>query len=154
MRPDRIIIGEVRGAEAFDMLQAMNTGHEGSLTTIHANSPRDALARIENMVLMAGFDLPVRAIREQVAAALHIVLQLVRYPDGKRRVSNVTEITGEIENGTVQVQQLYEFMQTGINRHGAIEGHLVPTGATPTFADKFRKAGVSLDFGVAEEAWN
>jgi pilus assembly protein CpaF len=154
MRPDRIIIGEVRGAEAFDMLQAMNTGHEGSLTTIHANSPRDALARIENMVLMAGFDLPVRAIREQVAAALHLVIQLVRYPDGKRRVSNVTEITGVIENGTVQVQQLYEFMQTGINRHGAIEGHLVSTGATPTFADKFRKAGVSLEFGATEEAWS
>src|SRR2546430_9082037 len=91
MRPDRIIVGEVRGSEAFDMLQAMNTGHEGSLTTVHANTPRDALARIENMVLMAGFDLPVRAIREQVASALHLVVQIVRFSDGKRRLSHVSE---------------------------------------------------------------
>jgi pilus assembly protein CpaF len=152
MRPDRIIIGEVRGAEAFDMLQAMNTGHEGSLTTIHANSPRDALARIENMVLMAGFDLPVRAIREQVAAALHVVIQLVRYPDGKRRVSNVTEIMG-MEDGIVTVQQLYEFMQTGFDKHGGIDGHLVSTGATPTFAEKFKKAGVDMEVGPSGITW-
>ena len=90
MRPDRIIVGEVRGAEAFDMLQAMNTGHEGSMTTVHANGPRDALARIENMVLMAGFDLPVRAIREQIASAVHVVLQIARYSDGHRRIVNVS----------------------------------------------------------------
>jgi len=148
MRPDRIIVGEVRGAEAFDMLQAMNTGHEGSLTTVHANSPRDALSRIENMVLMAGFDLPVRAIREQIASALHLVVQLVRYSDGKRRVSNVSEITG-LESGVVTMQELYRFEQRGITEDGGIVGELVPTGITPTFADRFRKAGIELEMGLA-----
>ncbi len=150
MRPDRILVGEVRGSEAFDMLQAMNTGHEGSLTTVHANSPRDALSRIENMVLMAGFDLPVRAIREQMAAALHLVVQLVRSSDGRRRVSNVTEITG-LESGIVTMQEIYRFEQTGVNSDGVIEGELVSTGITPTFADKFRKAGVVLEVGLAAE---
>jgi pilus assembly protein CpaF len=148
MRPDRIIVGEVRGAEAFDMLQAMNTGHEGSLTTVHANSPRDALSRIENMVLMAGFDLPVRAIREQMASALHLVVQLVRYSDGKRRVSNITEITG-MESGIVTMQELYRFEQTGVTEDGAILGELQPTGITPTFAEKFKQAGVALEMGLA-----
>ncbi|HEX5478223.1 MAG TPA: CpaF family protein [Dehalococcoidia bacterium] len=152
MRPDRIIIGEVRGAEAFDMLQAMNTGHEGSLTTVHANSPRDALSRIENMVLMAGFDLPIRAIREQEAAALHLVLQLVRHSDGKRRVSNVSEITG-LESGVVTMQELYRFDQTGVDASGAITGGLVPTGITPTFAERFRKAGVNIEMGIAAMRW-
>jgi pilus assembly protein CpaF len=152
MRPDRIIIGEVRGAEAFDMLQAMNTGHEGSLTTIHANSPRDAIARIENMVLMAGFDLPVRAIREQVASALHLVIHLVRYPDGKRRVSNISEITG-IEDGIIKLQDLYYFEQSGIGKDGAIDGEIVSTGNVPTFADKFRKAGVAMEYGPAGIRW-
>jgi pilus assembly protein CpaF len=148
MRPDRIIVGEVRGAEAFDMLQAMNTGHEGSLTTVHANSPRDALARIENMVLMAGFDLPVRAIREQMASALHLVVQLVRYSDGKRRVSQVSEITG-MESGIVTMQDLYRFEQTGVGKDGEIIGEAVPTGITPTFADQFKKAGISIELGLA-----
>jgi pilus assembly protein CpaF len=148
MRPDRIIVGEVRGAEAFDMLQAMNTGHEGSLTTVHANSPRDALSRIENMVLMAGFDLPVRAIREQMASALHLVVQLVRYSDGKRRVSQVSEITG-MESGIVTMQDLYRFEQTGVGKDGEIIGEAVPTGITPTFADQFKKAGVGIELGLA-----
>jgi pilus assembly protein CpaF len=152
MRPDRIIIGEVRGSEAFDMLQAMNTGHEGSLTTVHANGPRDALARIENMVLMAGFDLPVRAIREQVASALHLVIQLVRYSDGKRRVSQVSGITG-MESGIVTMQDLYKFEQTGVGKDGEIIGEMVPTGITPTFADQFRKAGVELEMGLAGMRW-
>jgi pilus assembly protein CpaF len=152
MRPDRILVGEVRGAEAFDMLQAMNTGHEGSLTTVHANGPRDALSRIENMVLMAGFDLPVRAIREQVASALHLVVQLVRYSDGKRRVSNISEITG-LESGIITMQELYRFEQTGVGPEGAIEGQLVPTGITPTFAEKFKKAGVNLEMGLAGMRW-
>ncbi|HXK34630.1 MAG TPA: CpaF family protein [Dehalococcoidia bacterium] len=153
MRPDRIIVGEVRGAEAFDMLQAMNTGHEGSLTTVHANSPRDALARIENMVLMAGFDLPVRAIREQVASALHLVVQLVRFSDGKRRISNVSEITG-LEGGVVTMQELYRFEQTGVTADGTIIGGMVPTGITPTFADRFRKAGINLELGIQAPRWN
>ncbi len=152
MRPDRIVIGEVRGAEAFDMLQAMNTGHEGSLTTVHANSPRDALSRIENMVLMAGFDLPVRAIREQVASALHLVVQIVRHSDGRRRISNVSEITG-LESGTVTMQELYRFEQEEVDRSGAIRGELLPTGITPTFAERFKKAGINLEAGLAAARW-
>jgi pilus assembly protein CpaF len=152
MRPDRIIVGEVRGSEAFDMLQAMNTGHEGSLTTVHANSPRDALSRIENMVLMAGFDLPVRAIREQMASALHLIVQLARHSDGKRRVSHIVEITG-MESGIITTQELYRFEQTGVDENGAIQGELLPTGITPTFAERFRKAGVNLELGLAGMKW-
>jgi pilus assembly protein CpaF len=153
MRPDRIIVGEVRGAEAFDMLQAMNTGHEGSLTTVHANGPRDALARIENMVLMAGFDLPVRAIREQVASALHLVVQLVRFSDGRRRISNVSEITG-LEGDTVTTQELFRFEHRGVGEDGAIKGEMVPTGITPTFAEKFRAAGFNLEMGIPGVRWS
>jgi pilus assembly protein CpaF len=147
MRPDRIVIGEVRGAEAFDMLQAMNTGHEGSLTTIHANSPRDAIIRIENMVLMAGFDLPIRAIREQITAALHLVIQLQRFPDGKRRVTQITEITGR-EGDTVSTQDLFRFQQERMLEDGKIVGQLESTGIVPTFIDEFKKSGVTLDMGV------
>ncbi|HET6615644.1 MAG TPA: CpaF family protein [Dehalococcoidia bacterium] len=152
MRPDRIIVGEVRGSEAFDMLQAMNTGHEGSLTTVHANGARDALSRIENMVLMAGFDLPVRAIREQIASALHIVVQLVRFSDGRRRVSGVAEITG-LESGIVTMQDLYRYEQTGVGKDGSIEGEMVATGITPTFAERFRKAGIELEMGMPGVRW-
>ncbi len=147
MRPDRIIIGEVRGSEAFDMLQAMNTGHEGSLTTIHANSPRDAIIRIENMVLMAGFDLPVRAIREQITAALHIVIQLQRFADGKRRVTHITEITGR-EGETVSMQDLFVFHQQQVTEDMKIIGELEPTGIVPTFIDEFKRSGVVLDMGL------
>jgi pilus assembly protein CpaF len=152
MRPDRIIVGEVRGAEAFDMLQAMNTGPEGSLTTVHANGARDALSRIENMVLMAGFDLPVRAIRAQIASALHNVVQLVRFSDGRRRVSGVAEITG-LESGIVTMQDLYRYDQTGVAKDGSIEGEMVATGITPTFADRFRKAGIELEMGMPGVRW-
>ena len=130
------------------MLQAMNTGHEGSLTTVHANSPRDALSRIENMVLMAGFDLPVRAIREQVASALHLVVQLVRHSDGRRRISNISEITG-LESGIVTMQELYRFEQQDVDASGTIRGELVPTGITPTFAERFKKAGIHIEMGLA-----
>ena len=136
MRPDRIIVGEVRGPEAFDMMQAMNTGHEGSMTTVHANTPRDALARIENMILMAALDLPSRAIREQMAAALHLVVQLTRYSDGRRRVSCIAEITG-MESDVVTMQDLFRFEQTGLDNQGHAQGELVPTGIRPTFADMF-----------------
>ncbi len=142
MRPDRIIVGEVRGPEAFDMMQAMNTGHEGSLTTVHANSTRDALARIENMILMAGLDLPVRAIREQVSSALHLELQVARFSDGSRRVVSVTEITG-MEGDVVTTQDLLRFVETGI-----CEGSLMPTGITPTFAETFARAGCNVDLGM------
>lgn len=143
MRPDRIIIGEVRGPEAFDMLNAMNTGHEGSLSTIHANSPRDALARIENMVLMANLDLPDRAIREQMASALHLIVQLARFTDGVRRVTHVTEVTG-MEGQIVTLQDLFRFRQTGVTSEGKIEGQIEPTGIRPVFAERFEAAGVSL----------
>ena len=143
MRPDRIIVGEVRGAEAFDMLQAMNTGHEGSLTTVHANSPRDALGRIENMVLMAGFDLPVMAIREQMASALHVIVQLSRLSDGSRRIVSVTEVAG-MEGQTVTLQEIFQFKQTGIDPQGRVIGDLHPTGIRPRFAEKFEAFGIHL----------
>jgi pilus assembly protein CpaF len=145
MRPDRIIVGEVRGAEAFDMLQAMNTGHEGSLTTVHANSPRDALARVENMVLMAGLDLPVRAIREQLASALHLVLQMARLADGKRRLTSITEVTG-MEGQMVTMQEIFRFQQTGVGPDGEVLGQFAPTGIRPTFADKFAIMGLEFSF--------
>ncbi len=148
MRPDRIIIGEVRSSEAFDMLQAMNTGHEGSLTTVHANSPRDGIIRVENMVMMAGFDLPVRAIREQIAAALHLIIQIARFPDGRRRVTHITEITGR-EGDTIATQDLFVFRQDMIDSEGHVHGELLPTGIMPTFADEFARAGVPLDMGFS-----
>ncbi len=144
MRPDRIIVGEVRGSEAFDMLQAMNTGHEGSLTTVHANSPRDALARIENMVLMAGFDLPSRAIREQMASAFHLIVQLARFADGSRRIVGVSEVVS-MEEGTVTMQDLFVFETGSISDEGEIVGEIRSTGVMPNFADRFAKAGVPIE---------
>jgi pilus assembly protein CpaF len=147
MRPDRIIVGEVRGAEAFDMMQAMNTGHEGSMTTVHANSTRDALARIENMILMAGLDLPIRAIREQMTAALHIMVHLSRSADGRRRVTHVSEITG-MESQIVTMQDLFRFEQIGLDGDGRLTGILQPTGIMPTFVDRLTRSGITLDLGV------
>jgi pilus assembly protein CpaF len=143
MRPDRIIIGEVRGPEAFDMLNAMNTGHEGSLSTVHANSPRDALARIENMVLMAGLDLPDKAIREQISSALNVIIQLSRFTDGVRRVTHITEVSG-MEGEVVTLQDIFRFQQTGVTEDGKIIGRYMPTGIRPTFAERFEAAGVTL----------
>jgi pilus assembly protein CpaF len=143
MRPDRIIVGEVRGPEAFDMLQAMNTGHEGSMTTVHANSPRDALSRIENMVLMSGIDLPVRAIREQMASALHVIVHVARFPDGRRRITRVSELAG-MEGDTVTMQDLFKFNQTGIDQDGHVTGELTTTGVVPTFLSLFEQAGIDM----------
>jgi pilus assembly protein CpaF len=143
MRPDRIIVGEVRGPEAFDMLQAMNTGHEGSLSTVHANSPRDALARIESMILMAGLDLPIGAIREQIASAIHIVVQIARLPDGSRKVTKVSEIAG-MEGQVVTMQDLFRFEQRGIDSDGRVLGEFRGTGLRPRFAEKFEIAGIHL----------
>ena len=140
MRPDRIIVGEVRGSEAFEMMQAMNTGHDGSLTTIHANSPRDALSRIENMVLMAGYDLPVRAIREQVSSAIDLVIHVARMSDGSRRVTQVTEITG-MESEVVTTQDIFAFQHHGVGANGKVIGALMPTGLMPAFADRLRVHG-------------
>ncbi len=143
MRPDRILVGEVRGSEAFDMLQAMNTGHEGSLGTVHANTPRDALARIENMVMMAGFELPVKAIREQMQSAIHVVIQIARFPDGTRKVVSVAEVSG-MEGQVVTMQDLFRFEQTGVDSDGRIMGGLRTTGIRPRFAEKFEVSGIHL----------
>jgi len=143
MRPDRIIVGEVRGAEAFDMMQAMNTGHEGSLSTVHANSPRDCLARIENMVLMAGLDLPVRAIREQMVSAVHMVIQISRLSDGSRRITYISEISG-MEGQVVTMQDLFRFEQGGIDAEGRVLGQFRSTGIRPRFDERFEMAGISL----------
>ena len=151
MRPDRIIIGEVRGGEAFDMLNAMNTGHEGSLSTIHSNSPRDALARLENMVLMANLDLPMRAIREQMSSALHVVVQISRFRDGGRRITYITEVSG-MEGEIVTLQDVFRFEQKGIDEHGRIVGRLRPTGIRPSFVDGFAQAGIVLPEGLFQDA--
>ncbi|MDQ3808914.1 MAG: CpaF family protein [Chloroflexota bacterium] len=154
MRPDRIIVGEVRAGEAFDMLQAMNTGHDGSLTTAHANAPRDAIARIENMVLMAGLDLPVRAIREQVASALDLVVHVSRLADGTRRVTHVTEVVG-MEGQTVTLQDIFLFNQTGVDARGKVQGHVVSTGLRPHFMARLEAAGIHLpaDTFTAGRVW-
>ena len=147
MRPDRIIVGEVRGAEALDMLQAMNTGHDGSLSTIHANSPRDALSRVETMTLMAGIELPVRAIREQVSSALDAVIHLERLEDGSRRVTAISEVQ-RMESDVVTMQDLFRFQIDEITADGAIVGALRTTGLRPTFVTKFEKRGVPLPQGL------
>ena len=144
MRPDRIVVGECRGGEALDMLQAMNTGHDGSLTTIHANSPRDALSRLETLVLMAGFDLPLRAIREQVASAIHIVVQITRERDGSRKIVNVSEIT-KMEGDVITMQDLFVFRQTGWDGENRITGVFEPTGSVPTFMEEIERAKLDLD---------
>ena len=144
MRPDRIVIGECRGGEALDMLQAMNTGHDGSLTTIHANSPRDALARLETLVLMAGFDLPLRAIREQIASAISIIVQINREKDGSRKVVCVSEIT-KMEGDIITMQDLFTFQQDGWSEDGHLLGHFEPTGSIPTFIEDIRRANLDLD---------
>jgi pilus assembly protein CpaF len=143
MRPDRIIVGEVRGAESLDMLQAMNTGHDGSLTTVHANAPRDALARIETMVLMAGYDLPVRAIRQQVASALDMIIHLERLEDGTRRVTAITEVQ-RMESDVITLQDLFEFRVERVTPERVVIGELSPTGLRPTFLHKFEKRGITL----------
>jgi pilus assembly protein CpaF len=147
MRPDRIIVGEVRGNEAFDMMQAMNTGHEGSVSTVHANTPRDALARIENMILMANLDLPSRAIREQIASALHVIIQVSRFVDGTRRVTHISEVSG-MEGQVVTMQDIFRFEQTGIDGEGRVKGAFRSTGIRPRFAEKFESLGIQLAPGI------
>ncbi|TRW42766.1 CpaF family protein [Georgenia yuyongxinii] len=144
MRPDRIVVGEVRGGESLDMLQAMNTGHDGSLSTVHANSPRDAIARLETLVLMAGMDLPLRAIREQVASAVDVIVQLTRLRDGTRRVTAITEVHG-MEGQTVTLQDAFLFdYAAGVDPSGRFRGTTVPTGVRPRFTDRFADLGIAL----------
>jgi pilus assembly protein CpaF len=143
MRPDRIILGEVRGPEALDMLQAMNTGHEGSLATIHANTPRDALARLENMVGMAGVNLTARAIRQQICSAITVILQATRLIDGTRKVVSMQEITG-MEGDIISMQEIFRFEQTGIDADGKVQGHFCATGVRPRFADRLKMYGAAV----------
>jgi pilus assembly protein CpaF len=145
MRPDRIVVGEVRGGETLDMLQAMNTGHDGSISTIHANSPRDVLSRLETLALMAGMDLTVRALREQVSAAIDLIVHVARFQDGVRRVANVTEVVG-LEGDTVTMQDLFFFhVDAGLDERNRVRGHLTPSGLRPHFLDKLAERNVFLD---------
>ena len=152
MRPDRIIVGEVRSGEALDMLQAMNTGHDGSLTKAHANTPRDALSRLETMVLMAGFEMPVRAIREQISSAIELILQQSRLKDGSRKITYITEVQ-HMEGDVITTQDLFRFEQTGMDADGKLTGHFVSTGMQPGFMEKFQTNGVELpeDFFMPDE---
>ncbi|GAB3409205.1 CpaF family protein [Massilia agilis] len=143
MRPDRIIIGEVRGAEAVDMLQAMNTGHDGSLTTIHANNPRDALSRLENMIGMANLNLPHKAARQQIASAITVVIQGLRLIDGRRKITSIQEITG-MEGDVITMQEIFAFRQVGVAADGAVEGYFQATGVRPKFCDRLRAFGITL----------
>ena len=143
MRPDRIVVGECRGGEALDMLQAMNTGHEGSISTIHANTPRDALARLETMVMMSGMDLPSRAIREQAASAIHMIVQIGRLSDGSRKVVSVSEVQG-MEGNVIVLQDLFSFVQKGVGEGGKVLGTMQATGMVPRFIDRFNSAGIRL----------
>jgi len=143
MRPDRIILGETRGGEALDMLQAMNTGHEGSMTTVHANSARDALARLESMIAMAGVDLPAKAARAQVASAIGVIIQANRLSDGTRKLTSIQEVTG-MEGETVTLQEIFAFRQTGVGATGAVEGYFSATGVRPRCCERLLARGAEL----------
>jgi pilus assembly protein CpaF len=147
MRPDRIVVGEVRGGEALDMLQAMNTGHDGSLTTVHANSPRDALARLETLVLMAGMDMPLKVVRQQIASAVDLIVQQTRLQDGSRKVTAITEVAG-MEGETVVLTDVFKFEQTGVTADGKVQGVLKPTGIRPLFSPRLESAGYKLGADV------
>ena len=144
MRPDRIIVGEVRGAEAFDMLQAMNTGHEGSLTTVHANTPNDALSRLEAMVMMSGAELPSSIIREYLVGAIDLIVQIGRLPDGQRKMLNIAELWQE-EDGRVKMESIFQFRQTGVAADGKVKGHFTATGAIPRCLERLKAFGAPVD---------
>jgi pilus assembly protein CpaF len=150
MRPDRIVIGEVRGGEAIDMLQAMNTGHDGSLTTIHANTPRDALSRLETMIQMTGMRLSDRAMRQQVASAINLVIQVARMSDGSRRITSISEITG-MEGETITMQEIFQYERTGVDSQGQVLGRFRPTGIRPRFAERLKSCGLQLPRVFFEE---
>ena len=150
MRPDRIVIGECRGGEALDMLQAMNTGHDGSLTTAHANTPRDCIARLEVMTLMSGLDLPIRAIREQIASAVHIIIQQSRFPDGSRKVTHITEITG-MEGDIITLQDIFLYKQEGYGADGKIRGRFIATGNIPELYRELAERGIEVDLSIFQK---
>jgi pilus assembly protein CpaF len=143
MRPDRIIVGEVRGGEVLDMLQAMNTGHEGSLSTVHANSPRDSITRLENMMGMAGMALPPKVVRQQIGSALHAIIQVERLSDGKRKITSIQEITG-MEGDVISMQEIFAFEQTGIAEDGTVKGRFRATGIRPHFLDRLQVRGIAV----------
>jgi pilus assembly protein CpaF len=147
MRPDRVVIGEVRGGEALDMLQAMNTGHDGSLATLHANNPRDSLTRLETMVMMAGLSMPIKAMRAQIASAVDVVIQVERMEDGKRRVVSVQEIQG-MEGDVITMMELYKFERQGLDSDGNVLGEIRATGMVPKFQEHLRQRGMELDFAL------
>jgi pilus assembly protein CpaF len=150
MRPERIIIGECRGSEALDMLQAMNTGHEGSMTTLHANTPRDAIARLETMIMMAGFELPLKAMRTQIASAIDLIIQVSRLQGGPRKIANITEIVG-MEQDTVVMQDIYRFDKQGVDESGRVYGQFIATGIRPTFMPRLETAGIRLPASAFRE---
>jgi pilus assembly protein CpaF len=154
MRPDRVVIGEVRGSEALDMLQAMNTGHDGSLATGHSNSPRDMISRLETMVLLGGVDLPIKAIREQISGALDVIIQQSRLKDGSRRITNITEVQG-MEGDVIVLQDIFSYVQEGVTPEGKIIGKLAPTGVRPKFYEKLESSGINIPASVfiGEEVW-
>ena len=147
MRPDRIVVGEVRSGEALDMLQAMNTGHDGSLTTIHANTPRDSLSRLETMVMMSGMELPSKAIREQISSAINLIVQVARFTDGSRKVTKITEIVG-MEGDTITLQDIYVYRQDGFNERGGVIGKHIPTGIVPNFVEKIKAHGDNVPASI------
>jgi pilus assembly protein CpaF len=150
MRPDRIIVGETRGEEVIDMLQAMNTGHDGSMTTIHANNPRDAISRLENMVAMAGIEMPLKAMRNQIASAVNVIVQASRLQDGTRRMTSVTEITG-MEGEVISMQEIFRFERLGVEASGRIIGRFNATGIRSTYSDRFRQWGYDLPTSIYEQ---
>ncbi|NCN41024.1 CpaF family protein, partial [bacterium] len=151
MRPDRIVIGEVRAGEALDMLQAMNTGHDGSMATVHSNNPRDAMARLETLVMMAGMDLPVEAIRQQIAGAVHLVVQQSRLSDGSRKVTHITEITG-MQGDVITMQDIFIFKKEGIDKNRKVIGRHMATGFMPKMVEKMESLGIRLPKGIFKAA--
>jgi pilus assembly protein CpaF len=149
MRPDRIVVGECRGAETLDMLQAMNTGHDGSLTTLHANNTRDTVARVETMVMMAGFELPLRAIRQQLASAINLIVQAQRLTGGSRKIVSITEVTG-MEGDVITMQDIFAFEQLGVNSQSQVYGQFVASGIRPSFLDRLKSSGCPVDPGLFE----
>jgi pilus assembly protein CpaF len=143
MRPDRIVVGECRGGEALDMLSAMNTGHDGSMTTVHSNNPREAISRVETLCLMAGMELPVKAIREQIAGAIDLIIQISRLSDGSRRVTSITEVV-DIQGETITMQEVFKFKEEGFDKNRKILGSFVATGLIPTFIERFEKKGIKI----------
>ena len=150
MRPERIIIGECRGGETLDMLQAMNTGHDGSLTTMHANSPRDAISRLETMIMMSGFEMPIKAMRQQISSAVHLIVQTNRLQGGPRRVTHVTEIVG-MEEDTVVMQDIFRYMQEGVDEAGRARGRFESTGIRPKFMERLESAGIRLPASLFQQ---